>query len=189
LLLASSDTLITADQGNDAAGIETSPMTFVNHGCNKTYSIGKKLGRRSLSLITTLNNHNATMNPLAGEPTDVSELTVDLTSLAQQTVYVDKNEPYHPYNERHYPSWFCPSFKALRDIKAGEELLDNYMVMAGPSELYDFVSELQSMCSGGIGSVTRYELQARESESATVASNKTTRDVCPEALFEINFAA
>jgi hypothetical protein len=28
-------------QGNDAAGIETCSLTFVNHGCNKTYNIGK----------------------------------------------------------------------------------------------------------------------------------------------------
>lgn len=124
----------------NAAGIETSALTFVNHGCNKTYSIG--------------------------QPTDVSELTVDLQSLAHQTFYNDQNDFYHPFDERHFPSWGCPTFKALRDIRKGEEILDNYMVFGGSdgNELFDYVSELKNMCTGGIGSVSQYELE-RQNEA------------------------
>jgi hypothetical protein len=101
-----------------------------------------------------------------GDPTDVSELTVDLTKLAEQPFFDESNEPYHPYEERHFPAWQCSSFKALHDIKAGEEILDNYMVMGGQdgTDMYGFIAELKSMCSGGIGSVTQYERQREQRE-------------------------
>jgi hypothetical protein len=101
---------------------------------------------------------------IEGLPTHISELTVDLKTLANQTFYNDKL-PYHPFTERHYPSWGCGGFKALRDIEAGEEILDNYLVMGGSKgdKLHGYVAELKTICSGGIGSVTQYELE-REQE-------------------------
>jgi hypothetical protein len=99
---------------------------------------------------------------LEGLPTHISELTVDLKTLANQTFYDDKNLPYHPYIERHFPSWGCASFKALRDIEEGEEILDNYMVFGGSKELHGYVKELKTICSGGIGSVSQYELEREQ---------------------------
>ena len=115
-------------------------MTFVNHGCNGTYNVG---------------------TPLA-----VTEMTMEL-GRGPEGVYDDNNEVHHPFDERHYPQWDCQSFVALRDIEAGEELLDNYLVFGG-SEDVDFwdktLQELKDLCSGGTGTITEYEEKAQRQD-------------------------
>jgi hypothetical protein len=110
-------------------------MTFVNHGCNGTYNVGAHL--------------------------ILNEMTMKV-GLGPGGVYDDGNEIYHPYAERQFPQWECQSFVALRDINAGEELLDNYLVFGGSEDLSswdDNLQELKHICSGGIGSVSEYEAE------------------------------
>jgi hypothetical protein len=102
---------------------------------------------------------------LQGLPTDMSELTVDLSMLANQIIYDDDNDSYNPFMERRFPSWGCPDFKALRDIEEGEEVLDNYLVFGGScgNRLHEYIEELKTMCAGGgIGSVLQYELESEQ---------------------------
>jgi hypothetical protein len=122
-------------QGLPAAGVDPGIMTFVNHGCNGTYNVGAHL--------------------------IVNEMTMKV-GLGPGGVYDDGNEIYHPYAERQFPQWECQSFVALRDINAGEELLDNYLVFGGSEDLSswdDNLQELKHICSGGIGSVSEYEAE------------------------------
>jgi hypothetical protein len=49
---------------------------------------------------------------------------------------------------------------ALRDIQAGEEILDNYIMFGGGADQTDFdtnLKELKSMCGGSGGIVHGYE--------------------------------
>ena len=85
-----------------------------------------------------------------------TEMTVDL-GREPLGVYDDTNEVYHPFYERHYASW---SFVALRDIQAGEELLDNYLPYAGGQTEENWihgVMELKHLCTGGVGHIAKYE--------------------------------
>lgn len=118
-----------------SAGIEPSLWSFVNHGCNGTYNIGTPLNVTEVSLTT-------------GTPPN--------------DLYDDENEVFDPFSERHYPAWGCSDFVALRDIEAGEELFDNYLVFGGSKteDWLDNLQELQSVCSGGIGLVSSYEASA-----------------------------
>ena len=109
----------------------------MNHGCNGTYNIGT--------------------------PLDVTELTIDTNSEPDE-FYSDENDVYNPFSDRHYPAWECSGFVALRDIEAGEELFDNYLVFGGakPEDWKQNAKELQSICSGGLGRIATYEAQAEE---------------------------
>lgn len=75
-------------------------------------------------------------------------------------IFDDSYELYHPYQERHYPKWSCGEFLSLRDIVAGEEILDNYLVFGGGDDVREWeenLEELKNLCTGGTGFVARYE--------------------------------
>lgn len=125
-------------QGLPAGGVDAGIMTFVNHGCNGTYNVGTGL--------------------------EVHEMTMEL-GRGPEGVYDAENEVYHPFNERQYPHWDCQGFVALRDIGPGEELLDNYLVFGGGDgdDIEDWdknLRELKNLCSGGTGSISKYEKEA-----------------------------
>jgi hypothetical protein len=111
-------------------------MTFVNHGCNGTYNVGT--------------------------PLSVNEMTAKL-GVGPFGIYDDENDVYHPYNERQFPFWECEKFVTLRDIEAGEELFDNYLVFGGGADLEDWdknLMELKSVCLGASGTIAEYEAAA-----------------------------
>jgi len=109
-------------------------MTYVNHGCDGTYNVGVKLNE--------------------------TEKTVELGQGPHGVYDDDGNAIYNPFEERHYPMWQCGDFVTLRDIEAGEELLDNYLAFGGGEETKDWednLLELKTICSGGNGKVGMYE--------------------------------
>ena len=70
---------------------------------------------------------------------------------------------FNPFWERHSSIEECTSLATLRDIEAGEELLDNYIFYGGPNGEYfdENLAELKQLCSGGTGMVLEYEEQSR----------------------------
>jgi hypothetical protein len=69
---------------------------------------------------------------------------------------------YSPVADRLYPDWGCgDTTRVLRDVEAGEELLDNYLPFGGTengTDWEDNLAELKQLCSGnGVGSVVQYE--------------------------------
>ena len=114
-------------------GVDTSISTFVNHGCQGTYNVGKKLAYHE-------------MNIMECDPTTPCITCPDV-----------ENDPYDPFWERQYPLWDCHSSIANRDIEIGEEILNEYMCMGGTQYLAESIVELQYVCSGGVGLVTAYE--------------------------------
>jgi hypothetical protein len=119
-----------------AAAVEPGIMSFLNHGCNGTYNTGM--------LLTE------------------TELTVELGRGPAGIVSYDI-PAYHPRMTRHFPSTPDDVNVALRDIPAGSELLDNYLVFGGVDnvEYWDEnLVDLKNMCSGRSGSITQYEKAA-----------------------------
>ena len=107
-------------------------MTFVNHGCNKTYNIGTESSVDELTANVDVFPHDLSGNSHAQTST------------------------YNPVVDRHLRH---EADQSIRDIKAGEEILDNYLAFTGAEEYWaDAVQDLRDQCSGaGVGLVTEYE--------------------------------
>jgi hypothetical protein len=63
---------------------------------------------------------------------------------------------YDPNSYRDYPSSLTNCI-AGRDIRAGEELLDNYISFAGEEHFVDGVLDLRRECTGEAGNVEKYQ--------------------------------
>jgi hypothetical protein len=115
-------------------------MTFANHGCNGTNNFRAKREWNEMYPIMDGDNQKPCIQ-------------------CMKNVYVSSDLYYDPYHERHYPMWQCQSLVANRDIDMGEEVLDNYVDYIGTDESlwFEFLDELQHVCTGGIGYITQYD--------------------------------
>ncbi|KAL3804429.1 hypothetical protein HJC23_011357 [Cyclotella cryptica] len=113
--------------------IDSGLMTFSNHGCNGSYNYGDEFhelteGTMDLSLEEIPEDHDCTA------------------------------KPYSPIQERHLRQILSAGDVALREIKAGEEILVNYVMFANPDEWADEVRRLRDQCAGSaVGEVSEYE--------------------------------
>lgn len=116
--------------------VDTSIMTFINHGCNGTYNSGNGVSKDT-------------------------EYTID-TSRAPEDVNGYVPSRYHPVVDRHMNMLLYGGDFALRDIKAGEEILNNYLDFSGDtSDWKKEVVALRAQCSGeDVGIVKNYEEEA-----------------------------
>jgi hypothetical protein len=112
-------------------------MCFLNHGCDGT--------------------HNFSYN------ISVTELTAD-ERVPKEIAWHQRRygDEYNPAAERHPESMIRAT--PLRDIKAGEELFINYLAAAGVM-WYPFTDQLKEECSGGVGTIRRYEMESSKTES------------------------
>jgi hypothetical protein len=70
---------------------------------------------------------------------------------------------YSPFMDRHLPSITAGYDQALRDIRAGEEILSDYLEFTGShKEWGGQVTLLRDVCHGGGGEVTQYERMYEE---------------------------
>ena len=108
-------------------------MTFSNHGCNGSYNY-------------------------ADEFHALTEGTIDLSSEEIPDDHDCTTIPYSPIQERHLRQMLSSGDVALREIKAGEEILVNYVSFANPDEWTEEVKRLRDQCAGNaIGEVSEYE--------------------------------
>ena len=108
-------------------------MTFSNHGCNGSYNYGDE--------FLTL-----------------TEGTMDLSSEEIPPDHDCTAIPYSPIQERHLRQMLSSGDVALREIKAGEEILVNYVTYANPEEWTEEIKKLRDQCAGGaVGEVSEYE--------------------------------
>ena len=130
--------------GPSAAGIDSDQWTFANHGCNGTYNIGKKYA---------LNELNMMMEP---NPQNFYEKFYGESSKSSSALHLF----YHPYEDRHFPTWSCQDAQANRNIEAGEELSFNYLEYGGANDAIwiEMIEELNMWCNGGIGFVAQYDM-------------------------------
>ena len=115
-------------QGEQEVFVDSGALTFVNHGCSGTYNIGQE---------TEFDESTVSLEVL---PVDVSGKT---------------SSKFSPMIDRHL---FHKPVQALHDIKAGDEILDNYLAFISDAESWkQDVTDLRDLCAGAAGDVTNYE--------------------------------
>jgi hypothetical protein len=116
--------------------VDSSPMTFVNHGCKGTNNIG--------------------------EVSELNEFTLDLDRMPEEFMMKGHSSTYNPAADRNLRHYIAGGETSIKPIKAGEEILDNYLFFIGEEESWtEDVQQLRDQCSGrqSIGSedVREYE--------------------------------
>merc|ERR1711957_768282 len=121
--------------GEEEYGVDSGIHTFVNHGCKGTFNID-----------TVVSNN-----------TYYTEETTDLDGFKKQVNEYDA--VFDPYVDRHLFSILNEYDVAIRDIKAGEEILCNYMSFTTKVEHVETeVKQLKAMCAGDLdGLIARIE--------------------------------
>jgi SET domain-containing protein len=113
--------------------VDSGLFTFVNHGCKGTYNIG--------------------------DVTDFDEFTITNTQVIPDELSGKSHQgtsTFNPVVDRHLT---YIGFMNIRDIKAGEEILANYLTFYASEEDWSRgVIDLRNQCSGlASGEVTEYE--------------------------------
>jgi hypothetical protein len=114
--------------------VDSSIVTFVNHGCRSTYNVGTR--------------------------TEVNEFTAELdrpVEILNGKAFAESDSIFDPLLDRHLVHTVDTS---LKDIAAGDEILSNYLMYVGSEEFWaEDVTDLRNQCSGfeTEGSVSEYE--------------------------------
>lgn len=142
--------LLCADTqgGLPVAAIDSDYRLFANHGCNGTYNVDPTF---------ELNEMNLLIDAESSSQQNFYQKTFG--SIAKYSSRLDVF--YQPYNERHYPMWWCQEAQANRNIDAGEEMLFNYFTYAGNSDpdWTETIEDLKFWCNGGIGYISQYDME------------------------------
>jgi len=126
------------DYGDSGSYVDSSILTFINHGCKGIYNLGGRV-----------------------EPGS-NEHTVD-TSFISEKYLGHSRETYKPVMDRHMR--MAGADRTLRDISAGEEILQDYLAFIGQrtDDWKDEVLFLRAQCNGdAVGDVTEYEASKSE---------------------------
>ena len=121
--------------------IDSGVLTFVNHGCNGTDSIGEE------------DEDDEWMN----------EETLDLEVHTEPPGATGRPSTFDIVADRHLPNMAAGYDRALRDIGAGEEIFQNYLYFISSKEDWEGdVLELKAQCRGeAIGEVKAAENDAK----------------------------
>ncbi len=132
--------------------VDTGILTFINHGCNGTGVMGE------------------------GKPLITTEMTADLERMpAELENYGTETHVYNPFIDRNNMRIITAGDKTLYDIKAGSELVDNYLRYLHEGNWKSGVLDYRAQCiASGKGVVTGYE----ERKSSSSASVKTAGYRC-----------
>ena len=125
--------LSCCSQGKPEVFVDSSIITFVNHGCHGSYNVG---------LETEVDEFTA-------DPDFIPEMLNGKSHAGTST--------FNPFVDR---TLFFTADISSRDIKASEEILDNYLAfIGGDDDWKDDLVDYRDLCSGGQGtlSVTEYE--------------------------------
>lgn len=119
-------------------------LTFINHGCNGTGVMGE------------------------GEPIISTEMTVDLERMPPELEnYGTETHIYNPFIDRNNMKVMTAGDRTLFDIKAGTELVDNYLRYLHDGNWKEGVLDYRAQClASGKGVVTGYEERKSSSTSA-----------------------
>jgi hypothetical protein len=110
--------------------VDSGIMTFSNHGCNGTSNLG---------VLSEL--HELNVDPEVC-PNEYQEFLAD---------------PYNPFLERDQSIQQVMATSS-KDVKAGEELLENYLSFGGAEYFKEIVLGLREQCAGtAVGSVEEYQ--------------------------------
>lgn len=123
--------------GDVGYSVDASIMTFINHGCNGTYNMGSN--------------------------TSVTEITADLDEMPPElSKNVIESSVLNVFVDRNHFIYLNGLDTLLRDVKAGEELKDNYLGYLHNENWRSGVSDYRAQClSQGKGAITVYETEEK----------------------------
>lgn len=131
LILAPNVLCILILKGEPEVVVDSSILTFANHGCRKQYNIGQE--------------------------TEFDEFTADPKIMSAE-VDGKRKSKFSPMLDRHL---FHNACQAIDDILAGDEILDNYLAFTSDEDDWEGdIAALRSQCSGAAGEVLEYERKA-----------------------------
>ncbi len=134
--------------------MDSSILTFINHGCNGTYNVdfGSSISARESDYIT---EQNASME-------DKKNNQVKM---------------YDPLTDRRDVGGWGTIDVALRDIAAGEEILCNYVFFTDNDEAWlKEVNVLKKICNGEeVGLIVQSEMQHMRKKVAKATSTSSSR--------------
>lgn len=119
--------------GDTGFSIEPSRLCFINHGCNGTFVQGAQLS--------------------------VTEMTADLEEYPDELANsIAETSFFSPFADRSMFTLMHINEVTLRDVNAGEELLDNYLAYYTEENWHCAVADVRAQCSNqAIGMVDRYQ--------------------------------
>ena len=122
--------------------VDSGIMTFVNHGCNGTNNIA---GPDEMSLVD-------------GDLPTVNEETADISEGGGRE-FLRISPAFDPARERHLRHSAVGADCAVRDIRAGEELFQNYLYFVSePCEWSHYITDLRAQCRGeSVGTIVAAE--------------------------------
>jgi hypothetical protein len=117
--------------------VDSNIAFFMNHGCNQTYNFGD-------------------------EYSSTTEINADSTRVPPD--YDTSAEIYCPVIERNLRAYRSGPEHTLRDIKAGEEILANYLAFVADDEGWENdVLSIRSQCAGeALGEISEYEIERED---------------------------
>lgn len=123
-------------------------LTFVNHGCNGTNNIGDG---------SSLNEKDSAY---------FNEANLDLSQVDKPPKGTSRTSTFDPVSDRHLHSVATGYDSTSRNIKAGEELFQNYLYFISYAEGWkEEVMDLQAQCRGeSLGQIKNDENRAMEED-------------------------
>jgi hypothetical protein len=119
--------------GEVAYSVEPSILTFTNHGCNRTFNQGMVL-------------------PVTEMDADLDHMPDILYGNVAETYF------YNPFIDRNLFLIMHVNEVTLKDVKAGDELLDNYLSYLSEENWASGVTDYRAQCAlQGVGEITRYQ--------------------------------
>jgi hypothetical protein len=103
------------------------------------------------------------------DPNPITEFEINLHKGIPEQYQSNMKQTYDPHSCRDYPSSLTNCI-AGRDIRAGEELLDNYIFFGGKEHFVQMVLDLRRECSGEAGNVEKYQHGKYEIENTTATT-------------------
>jgi hypothetical protein len=111
--------------------VDSGILTFINHGCNGTFNMGQQ--------------------------SDYHESNIEGDFIPDvYRYYAGAGLPYTPMADRNVYQGESIAITS-EDVKAGEELRDNYMTYGGEQGFSKFKEELRKQCAGEFGEIEEYQ--------------------------------
>jgi len=126
--------------------VDTSILTFINHGCNGTNNFGE----RHFNTIDSMYGNEAQLDPNA--------VGVPPSSASRGSIF-------NPLADRNCLLFVAGNYEAKRVISSGNELYQNYIYfITDPSAWVEEVMSIKAQCNGEIlsNTVKGAELRARK---------------------------
>jgi hypothetical protein len=119
--------------GGISFSVDGSKMTFINHGCNGTYIMGVNMS--------------------------ITELTAPDTMPAEILDDPFENAVYSPFLDRNHMMYVNGLLDTtLKDVRAGDEVLDNYLAYLNEQNWKDGISDYRAQCKfEQVGAIGSYE--------------------------------